>query len=212
MAARSLFTSPPAELQALLRAVKDVPGEDAPRLVLADWLEEHGTSPAETARAELIRLQCAGAQLPWSELPPEQAEWREQELWKRHRRAWLGPLTDVPGYWECVRGLLRLNTGDPWGVLRVLARPLPDAVWAWVEGLELSQWTPAVTEQLARLPALAGIRTLDFYNCRIGLRGVRALARSPHLGALEALALGGNRVGRAARKALKERFGQALIL
>jgi uncharacterized protein (TIGR02996 family) len=48
------------ELTALLEACKDAPDEDAPRLVLADWLEEHG-GEADRARAAFIRLQLR----PW---------------------------------------------------------------------------------------------------------------------------------------------------
>jgi uncharacterized protein (TIGR02996 family) len=39
---------------ALLRAILEDPADDAPRLVYADWLDEHG----DIARAEFIRLQC----------------------------------------------------------------------------------------------------------------------------------------------------------
>ena len=38
----------------LLDTIRDAPGDDAPRLVCADWLDEHG----EAERAEFIRLQC----------------------------------------------------------------------------------------------------------------------------------------------------------
>ena len=34
------------------------PDDDTPRLIFADWLEEHGTTDAERERAEFIRLQC----------------------------------------------------------------------------------------------------------------------------------------------------------
>ena len=46
---------PRPELLALLRVCKDNLEEDAPRLVLADWLAEHGDEH-DAARAELIRL------------------------------------------------------------------------------------------------------------------------------------------------------------
>jgi uncharacterized protein (TIGR02996 family) len=39
--------------EALLQAIHDSPGDDTPRLVLADWLEEHD----QHQRAELLRLQ-----------------------------------------------------------------------------------------------------------------------------------------------------------
>ena len=42
------------EREAFLKAIFDAPADDLPRLVFADWLEER----AESAWAELIRLQC----------------------------------------------------------------------------------------------------------------------------------------------------------
>ena len=39
---------------AFLRAIADAPGDDAPRLVYADWLDEHG----QPDRAEYLRLAC----------------------------------------------------------------------------------------------------------------------------------------------------------
>jgi len=48
---------------ALLAAIRDRPDDDAPRLVYADWLEEHGQTP----RAHLIRGQIAGK---WFGLKP----------------------------------------------------------------------------------------------------------------------------------------------
>ena len=44
---------------ALLRAVWDAPHDDAPRLVYADWLDEHG----DPDRAQFVRLQCELARL-----------------------------------------------------------------------------------------------------------------------------------------------------
>src|SRR5207302_583356 len=46
-----------------LEAVTDAHGDDVPRLVYADWLEERG-APEQTARADFIRLQCRLATLP----------------------------------------------------------------------------------------------------------------------------------------------------
>ncbi len=41
----------------MLAAIRAAPAEDAPRLVYADWLEEHG----DPGHAKLIRVQCAQA-------------------------------------------------------------------------------------------------------------------------------------------------------
>jgi uncharacterized protein (TIGR02996 family) len=46
------MTVPQPEEQALLQAIVESPGEEAPYLVLADWLEEHD----DPRRAELLRL------------------------------------------------------------------------------------------------------------------------------------------------------------
>lgn len=50
-----------AECPELLQAVLDAPEEDAPRLVYADWFEEHG----QTERAQFIRFQVAAE---WSQV------------------------------------------------------------------------------------------------------------------------------------------------
>jgi uncharacterized protein (TIGR02996 family) len=75
--------------QALFQSVLDAPDDDAPRLVYADWLEEHG----QPERAEFIRVQIAREGEPeysprWREL-----EKRARALLKGHHREW-GPAPD----------------------------------------------------------------------------------------------------------------------
>ena len=74
---------------ALLRAICDNPEDDAPRLIYADWLDEHG----DPRQAEFIREHIALAHVPWSDLNwrPEAA--RLLELW-RELRKWRYPLGD----------------------------------------------------------------------------------------------------------------------
>ena len=48
---------------ALYRSVLAAPADDAPRLVYADWLDDHG----DPERAEFIRLQVASANAPFSD-------------------------------------------------------------------------------------------------------------------------------------------------
>jgi uncharacterized protein (TIGR02996 family) len=45
------------EAAAFLAAAKEEPEDDAPRLVLCDWLQEHGDEH-DAARADFVRLQC----------------------------------------------------------------------------------------------------------------------------------------------------------
>jgi uncharacterized protein (TIGR02996 family) len=83
------------ERGAFWAAIREAPEDDAPRLVFADWLEEHG----EADRAEFIRLQCALAKLGPDRRKgrKERArlEPREQELLVAHGSRWLGSLRAV---------------------------------------------------------------------------------------------------------------------
>jgi uncharacterized protein (TIGR02996 family) len=44
--------------------VKETPQDEPPRLVLADWLEEHGDGDSGADRAAFIRAPCRAAALP----------------------------------------------------------------------------------------------------------------------------------------------------
>src|SRR5579859_4433991 len=87
------------EPDALLRSVIDQPAEDAPRLVYADWLDEHGQS----GRAEFIRTQIALARGPD---PAKLADLRrrERELLVAHEAEWTAPLHGVVRRARFVRG------------------------------------------------------------------------------------------------------------
>jgi uncharacterized protein (TIGR02996 family) len=71
----------------LLEAVRAEPEDDAPRLVYADWLEEHG----QDERAELIRVQVALER----DGPSEPLLARERDLLTRRAAEWLRPLADI---------------------------------------------------------------------------------------------------------------------
>jgi uncharacterized protein (TIGR02996 family) len=80
---------------ALLSAIAAHPHEDTPRLVYADWLDEHG----QPVRAEFIRAQIEIARL---ELLPRAAQnafvpvyRRHQQLLDDHRPELLGPLAPL---------------------------------------------------------------------------------------------------------------------
>jgi uncharacterized protein (TIGR02996 family) len=72
---------------ALFEAVLDAPGDDAPRLVFADWLDENG----EPERAELIRLQIEAARTPFYEPRYDALNRRADALIAGHGPAWRLP-------------------------------------------------------------------------------------------------------------------------
>src|SRR5262249_7201455 len=156
---------------------KEQPDEDAPRLVLADWMDEHADSEADTARAELIRLQCRMAHCDF-----DGPEWpvlyqRVVGLVERHRAAWHGPLGHRGSWPERgldVAGYPVPPEGEP------LEELLGTEWWAWVAVLR--PWRVESEDQLRTVlasPCLATVPTLDLSRNAIGPRGATVLAGSP---------------------------------
>jgi uncharacterized protein (TIGR02996 family) len=92
----------------LLDAIREDQDSDTPRLVYADWLDDHG----EVERAEFIRLQCELARLP-AEAPERRQKYnRASVLLEQHRPSWFGALDKE--FTDCVveRGFVsRLRAG-----------------------------------------------------------------------------------------------------
>jgi uncharacterized protein (TIGR02996 family) len=89
-----------SDRRSFLQAMIAAPEDDTPRLVYADWLEEHGQGEADRDRAEFIRAQCELARLRYDS--PESAsryqalQRREVELRVRHEKAWAAELNLPP--------------------------------------------------------------------------------------------------------------------
>jgi uncharacterized protein (TIGR02996 family) len=83
-----------ADERALLNAVIAAPDDDLPRLVYADWLEEHGREE----RAELIRVQCNLAR-PLTDYreADDRKRWAQRERWllQRYSVPWRKELPQV---------------------------------------------------------------------------------------------------------------------
>src|SRR4051812_38593601 len=95
----------PADLLGLLAGCKERPEEETPRLVLADWLEEHG-GPEEQARAEHIRLEVECERLPRHDHRRIALQRHADELKRQHGPAWLGSLAQRVPTWWLQRGLV----------------------------------------------------------------------------------------------------------
>jgi uncharacterized protein (TIGR02996 family) len=189
---------------AFFQAIIENPDDDTPRLVYADWLEEHG----QPDRATFIRVQCALAHLPDDAPQRKGLEAREGELLGAHRAEWERPLRRLlPGMVANIhfrRGfvekafvesrafrvhaeeLFRLAPLRHLGLYMTGSRVAPFPNLAFVNRL---------VGQLAGLPQLGGLATLDLGLMSVGDEGTTALSSSPHLGGLTALRLGDNSVG-----------------
>jgi uncharacterized protein (TIGR02996 family) len=99
--------------ESLLRAVVAAPADDVPRLVAADWLDEHG----QPERAEFIRVQVELARL--------EADGAGVEVLRRKERTFLGPVATYRALWaleacpELVRVEFRGRSAAPLEAMRV---------------------------------------------------------------------------------------------
>src|SRR5579884_2396327 len=74
--------------------------DDGPRLVYADWLDDHG----DPDRAGFIRLQCRLAALTPSDRDRFALELDQEDLLARHAKKWLRPLAKIGTRVEFERG------------------------------------------------------------------------------------------------------------
>jgi uncharacterized protein (TIGR02996 family) len=186
--------------QAFLADILDHPEDDTPRLVYADWLDEHG-GPAGARRAEFIRVQCALARL--DEYDPARAplEKRESALLNKGRKEWA---KDLPA-WVLKDERYQFRRGFVWHVESTAGRFMQSAD-------KLGRITPLESaflrgvkphlKALSRSPSLARLRRLQVMGEDLGAPLARALARSPHLTDLRELHLAFNRLRTAGVRAL----------
>jgi uncharacterized protein (TIGR02996 family) len=195
-----------------LREIFDSPDDDTPRLVYADWLDEHGGAEG-AARAELIRLQCRVAQLPEDDDVRPSLERRCRLLLREHRDRWLGPLQGqihdaalVRGFVERVEADLDMFAahGEEW--LRQF--PVRHVIL-----VRVGIGDDADLEQVATMPCTRRLTTLEMRPLPTAVvptteypplseTAARALARSPHLEALRRLVLSDFRLTPAAVETL----------
>jgi uncharacterized protein (TIGR02996 family) len=196
------------EERGLLEAIRAEPEDDAPRLVYADWLEEHG----QEERAELVRVQVAIER----DGPTAPLLARERDLLTRRAAGWLGPLADAGLRFErglavaCWTSLPQFEAGT------ARLRQAGDPPWVAERWLHLTgpQFEGAAFRELVRSPGYA--RLTRFYlggfrassGDRVWLMGgatavmARALAASPESANLRGLWLTNADLGIAGAEAL----------
>jgi uncharacterized protein (TIGR02996 family) len=212
---------------AFLRAVIADPDDDAPRLIYADWLDEHG----QGARAEFIRVQIALARMSTRDERRRRFLSRQRRLLRRYGETWAEPLRSLFWNYQFHRGFVEsaicsnarefLRRGEE---LFALA-PIRDLFLSRARhcAQELSQcsyfsrllslglcssWLgDRDVFYLANSPFLRPLSHLNLADNRITGRGAMYLARSPYLGSLDDLDLRFNTIPREARSELRRRFG-----
>jgi uncharacterized protein (TIGR02996 family) len=166
-----------AQHEAFLQAIVENPDDDTPRLVYADWLDEHG----DADHAEFIRLQVrlAGGD-------PREADRlrrRERDLLWKHEKEWAAPLHGIVRRARFVRGFPERVTLTAESFLAhadTLFRRAP------VRHLILTE-VGKLLPQIADSPHLDRVRMLEFRT--FSGQEIGTLVRSPHLRGLTGLIL-----------------------
>jgi uncharacterized protein (TIGR02996 family) len=209
--------------EAFLQDILASPDDDAPRLVYADWLDEHG----DADRAAFIRLQCELAKLEeWDARRPE-LERRQKRLLRLYAHQWSDGLVKKLRGLEFRRGFLeradlppnvflanaealfrhfplrRLTLGASFGdpAVRALAASPHLARLAELK-VPYSRMTAAGLEALVSSPHVRGLKVLDVDFNRVGPEGARAVAESPNLAGLTTLVLRDCHIGSAGAASL----------
>jgi uncharacterized protein (TIGR02996 family) len=173
--------------QAFLEAIAANLDDDAPRLLFADWLEEHGDP-----RGEFIRVQCALAGLPADD-PRRTDPGAPRGRAVGHARS---PLDDraARGRREGLAGAAHVEARLPTGV-RFYVQSFVDKIEAILRqdvvqdlrvGFNLDDDRPDVdddawVERLAACPRLRLVSKLDAQESGFGPHRFGILIRSPHL-------------------------------
>lgn len=172
-----------SDREAFQRAIAAAPADDTPRLVFADWLDDHG----DPAWADLIRVQVELEPIHEELDNPRRRELadRETELLARHGDRWLGPVHDIAAEYPAYGPVFR--------------RGLPESVSLSLDtflarGGELFAACPTVREvcvygvtgrgaELAACPHLAYVETLEIADW-LDDADMAAIPRSWHLAGL----------------------------
>src|SRR5262245_28716208 len=145
------------EREALVAAVCETPDDDAPRLVFADWCEEHG----EPERAEFIRLQLRLAEFDEDDPARQPLAGRAGELWEEHHETWQA---EIPGWSgigaeaRFIRGFAESITATAPAFIKYAAaivRHMP------LREVRFKKLTSAQCAKVAAVPALAQVRELS---------------------------------------------------
>jgi uncharacterized protein (TIGR02996 family) len=192
------------EVRIFFRDIKEHPDDDTPRLVFADWLQEHG-DPAAAARGEFLRSCVLRHRLSPDDPGYNLLKRREGELFTEYRWAWLGPLADQARSWGFERGLIQIEAQA-----EKLLTPEVTA-WArteaglWIDALKLPEIYPGTgnpwiietpVDRLTYSPLLAQLNRLDVSRNAnsIGLELVFRALRARRLPFLRQLFLSHNRL------------------
>jgi uncharacterized protein (TIGR02996 family) len=181
---------PRPEVLAFLDDIKQNPHDDTPRLILADWLEEH-----DDERGEFLRVQCELARQTTKGRRQADLKARERELLSQFERVWLAPLREggPKGTADATfrRGLIQLRLRADDLFRQAWSR---DRTWngaegpAWIEQVSLWNITQSILVELAAAPVMTRLTALCLrFSGGRRFPAADILASSPHCANLAVL-------------------------
>jgi uncharacterized protein (TIGR02996 family) len=160
------------ELLAFLRACKEAPDDDAPRLVLADWLEEQGNQ-----HGAAMRLQCRAGHIDEADPARDALDGEADRILREAPPDWLTAWRQHTPDVEVRRGLGSVTFAEG----RQPGPSGPDEqAWAWIDRLTLDRVDRAM-RFLRGAPDSAGLNELSLHSVQLGPRNITALTRLPCL-------------------------------
>lgn len=176
---------------AFLRAIIEDGDNDTPRLVFADWLEEHD----QPERAELIRTQCRLGRMDITDGSIDLIEWirldqRASDLLAHHETDWRAKLPTCGGGWRWGsfdRGFINSITIDDWTTFQSAAAAILDA--QPVQRLILERVTATALGGIAELPAASRVRELVISHSAVAAEPPQEFWQSPQLRGLRSLTI-----------------------
>ena len=203
-----------SEREAFMRAICENPDDDTPRLVFADWLQEHD----EEERAEFIRVQVEAAKCVADDGRLDGPVRRAGALQKRFGSRWLGELpVPNPEHIDWVKGPGGWLDGEPfdrgfacrlWVKTAGTLAKYADELFTATPVRRLMIWHIMKADKLARLPQLRHLHTL-----RVRILSKPAaieLAECPHLDSVPDVRLSLTALPEEYVNRLRNRFGDRL--
>jgi uncharacterized protein (TIGR02996 family) len=216
--------------QAFLQDILEHPDDDAPRLIYADWLDDHG----DADRAEFIRVQVELAHLTADFPRRRELAFRSWQLREEHGERWAEPIRPFVEEWHFHRGFIervvvaadkllsqgetlfrlapiqRFRLTDARGDTRFLGS-LPD--WMKVTSLDLvgNEFQDDLLPALATCPALPSLKRFVLSCNPLRDGATELLCRHPCFDHLEGLFCGGNPMTDQGRQRLRVRFGERVV-
>ncbi len=203
------------EVEAFLQRIRAFPDDDAPRLILAEWLEEHALTPHfpstpstpsaqpewTEARGRFIRIQIALARLQeeenredsgFSRLDRESTQKelkdREKELHDLYKNDWEAPFHGLATGLRFSRGFVEEANVTARNLVRYAHELFAASPVRHIHLLDVGESLPDVFQ----CPYLSRLNALTVHASRKGEPLARAIARSEHLAGLKTLHLSRN--------------------